>query len=41
MFVFIWKPIDIDCDKLTSVMKDLYGRQIFTTEQLVWLLFLE
>ena len=29
------QPIDVDCDKLTTLMKDLYGRQIFTVDQLV------
>jgi len=27
----------VDCDKLTTMMKDLYGRQMFTTDQLVFL----
>ena len=30
----LWK-IDVDCDKLTTLMKDLFGRQIFTVDQLV------
>lgn len=25
----------MDCDKLTTLMKDLYGRQVFSTDQLV------
>ncbi|KAK8810019.1 hypothetical protein WA538_003571, partial [Blastocystis sp. DL] len=29
------KPIDVDCDKLTKVMKDLYGRQMFTVDQMM------
>lgn len=35
MSVFHLQPIDVDCDKLTTLMKDLYGRQIFTVDQLV------
>lgn len=30
------QPIDVDCDKLTTLMKDLYGRQLFTVDQLVF-----
>ena len=33
------QPIDVDCDKLTTLMKDLYGRQLFSTDQLVFLKF--
>ena len=29
------KPIDVDCNKLTKVMKDLYGRQMFTVDQMM------
>lgn len=27
--------MEVDADKLTPIMKDLYGRQMFTVDQLV------